>query len=199
MLLKRVLRRLEGWESTSLKQAFLVAKNSIVLRKGPSNTHGQTKQQFVPWSSVGKRLEWPVAFLMEEECLALAQMGVITCKMLPTDCDIDRRGMSDWAQKLIAMCQTTWFAADITFQLSHGFQILLVEDMTAAYVLRAILTYICYLPCPKDVHEPWMVSLGDNEVQPCIADEDYNEEEAKFFRQTKSQDSYLRYWFWLPC
>ncbi len=132
--LSKSLRRINGWESWSLKQSFLIMSNGVQI-KGTETV-----------------LKW-------QGLLDLARSRAITLSQFPSDDEIDARSKSDWVTKAIAIVQGAWFAANTASRLISGYPITLLEDMTAAYVVCGLAMSILWFRCPQDIQERFLIPL----------------------------------------
>lgn len=144
IMLRGELKKLKGWESWSLQQSFIIALGGVRFRS--ASTEDLQK-------------------LDRRAFLRFANTGIIQFDMLPTNDDIDKRNKSDWVTKLIALGQTVWFTVNLVYRLTQGYQVSLVEDITAAYVLCGSVMYGCYMQCPQDVRETWTVAVAASEEE----------------------------------
>lgn len=140
--LRKELRESTGWKSFTLKQSFVTVKGGLRIKRSPTADFEH---------------------LDPNGLFRYARSGRLRFSMLPTDDDINMRNKTDWLTKLIAFGQTAWFAADIVGRLSQGYQVSLVEDITAAYVFCAVSMYCCYAQCPQDLQESWDLTLEETE------------------------------------
>ncbi|RYP11926.1 hypothetical protein DL767_011218 [Monosporascus sp. MG133] len=145
--LQKSLRLVEGWESCSLKQAFLVIMKGLYLGEGSGSVKA-------------------------DKLIELARSGRLHFVDFPTDAQINARSKTDWLAKAIALSQTVWFAANILSRLAGKYQITPFEVLTTAYVCCGQFMAICWFRCPQDLQEKFTVKLreedgdGPNEDDP---------------------------------
>jgi hypothetical protein len=134
------LRGIRGWESWSLEQSFIVLKNGLT-NKGSGG------------------------FLTADELVHLAEKdhrqccGGLHIGMLPERDDVNRRSKKGWLEKVIAGGQAVWFCANMASRVVGGFQVTLLEDITAAYACCGLIAMAAWLRCPQDVGDAFEVDL----------------------------------------
>ena len=140
--LRSAIRRINGWGSFSLKQAFLVTQNGGIRigDEGPE-TEALEKRHF----------------------LSLANSGRIKFEDFPSGAQIDSRAKADWIGKLVAVLQAFWFLATVLSRLMQGLPVTPLEDITAATACCGLAAFLLYLQCPQDVQERFPIRLKAEE------------------------------------
>lgn len=145
--LRKRLRALQGWESWTLKQSFLIVKRGIREAGGgevvtPTRVVELAEQQ--QYTSEKKQ----------------GAKGSGICKeMFPDGHAIDRRSKKSWFEKLLAVCQAFWFCANMVSRLAEGYPVTPLEDMTIAYTFCGLIASAAWLRCPQDIEDPFEVDL----------------------------------------
>lgn len=94
--------------------------------------------------------------------MQLAKKGQVKFDNLPKDMDIDDRSKTVWTAKLISMAQMLWFTTNLISRLILRYNISLIEDITASYILCGIVMYCCWWRCPQNIREPWVLRIDTN-------------------------------------
>ena len=131
--LRRKLRRCTGWGKLSLKQAFVVIKGGVLINA--------------------------TTVLDGSDLVRHARSGSVLLRDLPSDEKIERRSKSDTVSKIIAVCQGTWFAANLIGRLVRGYHVSPLEDMTAAYLACGLLMVTTEFRCPQGIEELFLVEV----------------------------------------
>jgi hypothetical protein len=134
--LRSQLRKQPGWRHFSLRQAFLVQFTGV--RFLSPNIDGRDLPDLVA--------RYPDAF---RDAFAL----------LPTDRVIEGRSQADTTAKVLVALQAAYFASETVFRLAARYPLSLLEVLTAGYVLCGLIIGIVCLQQPKDLYEPFEVSL----------------------------------------
>jgi len=138
-MLRRAIQRIDGWESYSLKQAFLVALDGVYLDHGVSDSESEP--------------------LERRRFLDLAHSGRITFNDFPSGAKIDSRTKSDWIAKSVAVLQATWFLATVLSRITQDFTVTPLEDITSASACCGLTAFLLYFRCPQDVQERFPLKL----------------------------------------
>jgi len=115
------VRGIRGWEGWSLKQSHFLYMDGI---------------------------EW------EEPSLDLSNSrnkSPVTFSSFPSNDMISERSKADGVAKMIAICQTSWFAITIIFRLSKRMPLSLLEVLTVSYIFCALIMFICWFERPRDI------------------------------------------------
>ncbi|KAG8166275.1 hypothetical protein KVR01_004827 [Diaporthe batatas] len=145
--LKKRLRALQGWQSWTLKQSFLVVKRGVREADGGDII---TPNRLV---ELAERHQY-----LGDEKYGLKGGGVCM-DMLPSGDAIDRRSKKGWFEKLLAGCQALWFCANIVSRLVEGYTVTPLEDLTIAYTCCGLIATLAWLRCPQDISESFEVDL----------------------------------------
>ena len=144
--LRKAIRQIDGWESYSLQQAFLVGLNGVYIDDESS----------MPVALQGKRF------------LDLAHSGKIIFDDFPKNAEIESRTKADWIAKLVAVLQATWFLANVLSRIIQNLPVTPLEDTTAASACCGLVAFLLYFRCPQDVQERFPIKLraGDSRSGP---------------------------------
>jgi len=145
-ILRKAIRRIDGWESYSLQQAFLVRLNGVYIDDESSE---------------------PV-LLQRERFLDLAHSGRIIFDDFPKSAEIDSRTKADWIAKLATVLQATWFLANVLSRIIQNLPVTPLEDTTAASACCGLVAFLLCFRCPQDVQERFPIKLraGDSRSGP---------------------------------
>lgn len=136
-VLRRAIRRIDGWGSCSLKQAFLVVIDGVCIDDEGSEPEVLQRTRFVD----------------------LAQSGRIMFDYFPNGAEIDSRAKADWIAKLVAVLQATWFLATILSRIIGDLTVTPLEDITAASACCGLAAFLLFFRCPQDVQERFPIKL----------------------------------------
>ncbi|KAH8774524.1 hypothetical protein F5883DRAFT_641140 [Diaporthe sp. PMI_573] len=146
--LRKRLQVLQGWESWTLKQSFLIVKRGVrEAGGGDALTPRRLVELAERQQCMGKKRYGP-------------QGGGICMEMFPNGEAIDRRSKKSWLEKLLAGGQALWFCANIISRLAEGYTVTLLEDMTIAYTFCGLIASLAWLRCPQDIQDPFEVDFN---------------------------------------
>lgn len=139
--LQKRLHRIQGWDSWTLEQSFLIVKNGV---KDKTTGKLLTADRLVQLAEAGQQ----------------KYHAGIHIDMLPQKDDIGKRSKKSWFEKIIAGGQALWFSANIISRLLGGYQVTLLEDVTMAYACCGLIAMAAWFRCPQDIEDEFEVDLG---------------------------------------
>lgn len=156
--LQKRLRALQGWDSWTLKQSFLVVKKGV---RRIGNGEVLTPQRL---AELAEQQQY-----MEEKKHVAHGSNVIRIDMLPNGAAINRRSKKSWFEKILAGLQAMWFCINIVSRLADGYLVTPLEVMTIAYTCCGLIASVAWLRCPQDIEDQFEIDLDTADDEETIA------------------------------
>ncbi|CAN8099662.1 unnamed protein product [Discula destructiva] len=177
--LQTCLRGVPGWEGWTLKQSFLVIKQGVKYRNvGDEELKVLEASRLIAVAKLldaqrkdedsksGSAIVERAASSQVEIKSSICTVPVIVPLLdaFPSDVQIDKRSKKGWFEKIIAVGQAAWFAANVIYRLADGLQVTPLEDLTVAYTLCGLVSAIAWFRCPQDLEDGFEIEMPTEET-----------------------------------